>query len=311
MVRCIDGLDCVALHYQRFFGLLAHRIVIHLVHHVFNFTLPAGAALLAFRRVTVILLEIVVANCAFTQVSDFELVLPEEELDLLGLVARLLVKLVISDALAHFLEADNIALKVATVCTVDCDHPIHQLALQFDSLVDIDILGDLEATTESNGHVLVVVDLALDAFRDAAWVLVLSDQLLEVLRLLDVQHLEELLAHLPVVSSDEAVGVEGLHLSPLVLEIHVELADTINRVSLLPDLFQSVLFHYLRWRVGRRNLAVLVEWLGSFFGAACIAAVKDHFFATILLELFFEQGGFFILSGRDGPFGELFCVQVH
>ena len=229
MVRCIDGLDCVALHYQRFFGLLAfHRCVVHLVHHVINFTLPAGTALLAFSRVTVILLEIVIANCALTQVSDFELVLPEEELDLLGLVARLLVKLVICDALAHFLEADNIALKVATVCTVDSDHSIHQLALQFDSLVDINVVGELEAATESDGHVLVVVDLALDAFRDAARVLVLSDQLLEVLRLLDVQHLEELLAHLPVVSSDEAVGVEGLHLSPLVLEIHVELADTIN-----------------------------------------------------------------------------------
>ena len=43
---------------------------------------------------------------------------------------------------------------------------------------------------------------------------------------------------MPVVICDLFAGVEGLHSAPLLLKLHVHLADAVDRVGFLPDYFE-------------------------------------------------------------------------
>ena len=89
---------------------------------------------------------------------------------------------------------------------------------------------------------LVIIDLALDVLCDASLIFGVFQKKLEILGLLNVEHLQELFTHLPVVACNEAFSIKRLELPPFLLEIHVQLANTIDRVRFLPDLFQDALF---------------------------------------------------------------------
>ena len=141
MIGSVNGLDlnCVTLDQNRVTLLLFFNHVFDLNLHVIMTTLPAGAALLAFRviNVIVVLLEVVVADSAFAQVLHHLLVDVKVKFYLLRLIACLLHKLVVCNALTRLVQAVDIALVVATVRAVDGDDTIHELSLQFNSLVDI------------------------------------------------------------------------------------------------------------------------------------------------------------------------------
>ena len=57
----------------------------------------------------------------------------------------------------------------------------------------------------------------------------------QVLVLLHLDHLDEGLADVPILSCDLLAGVEGLHSAPLLLKLHVHLPDAVDGVRFLPD----------------------------------------------------------------------------
>jgi len=71
----------------------------------------------------------------------------------------------------------------------------------------------------------------------------------EVLGLLYFYHLDESLAHLPVVPRDVLVLVQSNEASTLFLKHDIQLADAIDRVGLLPHGFQIGFFLQARRRV--------------------------------------------------------------
>lgn len=70
-------------------------------------------------------------------IFDHLLVVKEENLDLFGLVTRLLVKLVVSGTLAHFVHPVNIDVHVLAVPLPDLNHSVKKLLLQFNGLSDV------------------------------------------------------------------------------------------------------------------------------------------------------------------------------
>ena len=85
---------------------------------------------------------------------------------------------------------------------------------------------------------LVVVGLRLDILKDVVFLICVLGEYTQVFKLFDFDHLDELLAHLPVVLSNVLVRVKGGQITPFLLELHVHFANAVDRVSLLPDQLQ-------------------------------------------------------------------------
>ena len=86
---------------------------------------------------------------------------------------------------------------------------------------------------------LIGIDLCLDIFLDPFMVLRVLEQNSQVFGLLQVQHLEELVAGLPILPSYHSVVIQcTFDQSTLLFKVHVQLSDAIDRVSFLPHQLQ-------------------------------------------------------------------------
>lgn len=167
-------------------------------------------------------------------------------------------ELIISDALADLVYLIHV-LHIYAVLGVDLNQSVHDLALQFNSLVHVEIAGDRHAAPQADAHVLVLVDLGLDVLEDTLLLFHFLGQHFQVLCLLKLQHLQKRVAHLHVLGRNVVALVESLgDGAPLLLKHHVQAADPVNRVCLLPHDLQVCFLLQTGEGVARDQTVVVV-----------------------------------------------------
>ena len=144
------------------------------------------------------------------------------------------------------------------VLRIDVYYAVHQLSLQFNGLVGVKILRYGHSSAKANRLMLVCINFWLDILNDSLLLLHVVREHFKVFSLLDLNHLDKSLAHLPVFFPNVLVLIQSGYVTALFLKHHVHFADAIDRVGLLPHGFQVSFFLQTWHRMSRHHTVCFI-----------------------------------------------------
>lgn len=128
----------------------------------------------------------------------------------------------------------DISINILAILGINIDDSVQKFSLELNCATSIQILRFWHAITQTDWLVLMSVDLTLYVVEDNLWEVWVQSEHFKILQLFQLNHLYKGLTNLPVLLGDLSVYIKSAIGTTFLFELHVQLADSVDRICFLP-----------------------------------------------------------------------------